>query len=120
MPTATTDPTPPAGPSQDERLWAILAHLCIFIGIACIIGPLLIWLLHPKFLRSPSTFVEHHAKQATIYQLAITLITMLTCFLALPLWLVFIIFPILAALEAHNGRLYSYPLMESVRPERHP
>lgn len=100
-------------PSEDDRLWSILAHLSGFV--LPIIGPLLILLL-----RKPQTaFVKDQAREALNYQITGTLIGVAfgiftvvtlgvgTC-LAPALFLL-VVPPVLAALKNGNHEAYRYP-----------
>ncbi|MFO0817651.1 MAG: DUF4870 domain-containing protein [Pirellulales bacterium] len=96
-------------PTNDERLWATLAHASYFV--LGIIGPLVIWLMK----KDESAYVAAHAKEALNFQLAVTIVAVvstLTC-VGAPLAIVAgiggIVYSILAAIEANAGRLYQYP-----------
>ena len=96
-------------PTNDERLWATLAHASYFV--LAIIGPLVIWLMK----KDESAYVAEHAKEALNFQLAVTIsavVCTLTC-VGAPLAIVVaiggIVYSILAAIEANSGRLYRYP-----------
>lgn len=96
-------------PNGDDRLWALLAHLSVFV--LGIIGPLIIWLVK----KEESTFVADHAKEALNFQLAVMIVStvcMLTCVLAPAVLVIAVggmIYAVLAAVEANNGRYYRYP-----------
>src|SRR5437016_5088910 len=59
-----TDKAAPAGPSNDEKLLAALAHVLPLVG-AFVVGPLVIYVLK----RHESRFVAFHALQAMAWQL---------------------------------------------------
>lgn len=107
-------PVQPLSPS-DERLWATLIHLSGFI--LGFIGPLIGFLVVGE--RGP--FVRAHAATALnfqisviIYSIALTIITVVTIgfggLLFIPFGIAFVVFMILAAVAANQGRYYKYPL----------
>ena len=107
-------PVQPMNPS-DERLWATLIHLSGFV--LGFIGPLIGFLVVGE--RGP--FVRAHAATALnfqisviIYSIALTIITVVTLglggLLFIPFGIAFVVFMILAAVAANQGRYYKYPL----------
>jgi uncharacterized protein len=104
-------PAPMAAPlpTQDDRLWAMLAHLSgIVTGF---IGPLVIWLVK----KDQSPFVGDQAREALNFQIA-AMIVMLACgitvigILLIPIiGLAALVFSILAGVEANKGVYYRYP-----------
>ena len=116
----TSAPPPPpvttAAP-QDERTMALVAHL---LGILTwVIGALVIWLVNKD--ASPSKpFVVDQAKEALNFQITIgiasivavilTIISFgLLFFLPTLVWIVDLVFCIIAAVKANNGEAYRYP-----------
>lgn len=99
----------PRPPSSDERMWALLAHLSIFVF--SILGPLVIWLVK----KEESPFVADQAKEALNFQLAVTITSVVcvaTCVLAPAVIVVAIgsiVYAIQAAVDANAGRWYRYP-----------
>lgn len=138
----TEEPTPPPGWSSDEhpqhragpapvplrpdeeRNWAILAHLSALLAALvalAFLGPLVVLLI----FGSRSGYVRHHAVEALNFQItalllgiAAILATLLTFGLGLliiiPAALVYAVFwlvvIIVAAVRAGNGEWYRYPL----------
>ena len=90
------------GPTERERFAAVLAHVGTLF--AWFLAPLLVYLLK----RGDSRWVEHHAMQSLLWSLAGTGLAILTCGLAVP---VFLVFHVLAALRLWNGRDYAYPIV---------
>jgi uncharacterized protein len=92
-------------PSSSERLAALLAH-----G-----GTLFAWTLAPLIVyvvkKGESKYVEFHALQSLLWSLIGTLVSITTCGLAIP---VFMVWHILAAVRASDGRHYEYPLVGSI------
>lgn len=117
-----TDPNEPipspsatsgAVPSEDRTL-ALLTHLSGIV--ASFIGPLIVWLIHKD--RADKAFVNDQAVEALNFQItiaiaylaAIVLTVILIGALLMPLiWIVNLIFCILAAVKANEGQQYRYP-----------
>lgn len=101
-----------AGPSNDDRNIAMLAHLLgIFTGF---VGALVIWLVK----KDSSSFINDQAKEALNFQITVAiglcaawvLAFILIGFLLVPaIVLVNFIFCILAAIAASKGQTYRYP-----------
>jgi uncharacterized Tic20 family protein len=98
---------------SDERMWALLAHLSIFV--LSLIGPILILVL----LGKRSAFVADQAKEALNFHITVLIasfISFLLCFVLvgfvlLPLVIVgSMVLGVLAAVQAHQGVAYRYPL----------
>src|SRR5579875_3723389 len=114
-----TQDTPPAYVAaqplsqSDERLWATLIHIGgIIIGF---ISPLIGYLV----LKDRSSFVREHARQALNFQITVAIASIIAGFLWLvvigfilspAIWIVNIVFSIIAALAANKGEMYKYPL----------
>ncbi len=102
-----------SGVSSDERTMALLIHvLGIFTGF---IGALIIWLIK----REDSNFIDHHGRQALNFQFTmliaqlvswVLVIVLIGVFLLMAIYVIVIVFSIIAALEANKGNLYRYPL----------
>nr|WP_293841198.1 DUF4870 domain-containing protein [uncultured Arsenicibacter sp.] len=109
-------PPPPVQPlnPQDERTWAMLAHLLALTG-AGFIAPLIIWLIY----KDRSAYVSYHAKESLNFQITI-IIAGFVCFLLmivlvglLLIWVVGIgalVLTVVAGVKANNGEYYRYPL----------
>jgi uncharacterized protein len=102
-----------SGPSQEERTWALLAHI---LGlVASFIAPLVIWLVK----KDESAFVGDQALEALNFQITV-LLAFLACFLLSFVCVGFFLMPvvgvyalvmaILAALKANEGQRYRYPI----------
>lgn len=123
-------PAAPAGsPSEDERLWAMFAHLSALLGglitgavggWGFFLGPLVIWLIK----KDTMPFVDDQAKEALNFNITISAIflvllvlTFLTlgigAILTLPIMLIVgiaaLIFIIIAAIKSKDGVRYRYP-----------
>jgi hypothetical protein len=109
---------PAAMPTQDERTWAMVAHLAalgfFIVPFGNILGPLVVWLAK----RDQSTFVALHAKEALNFNITF-LLGALVCGLLLVfsigilfgamLFVFWLVMTIIAALKANEGAAYRYP-----------
>jgi len=110
----------PGGPPEladDEKLWAMLAHLSPFACLA-FIGPIV-----ALVLKQDSPFVKYHATQALVFQAAclvgISVISSVTCGFGAPLGLVPFLGSIYLGVQAYNGSWDGYPLLDSIgRPAK--
>lgn len=110
-------PYPPSGEVPlsvaDERMWALLAHLTIFV--LSILGPILILVAYGK----RSAFVADQATEALNFHLTVLIagvVSVMLCFVLVG----FVLLPVVvlgsmvlgvvAALQAHQGIAYRYPL----------
>jgi uncharacterized protein len=124
-PTSSWDPgagsgaPPPAYPTDDERNWAVAAHLGSFVAAWVALGflaPLTVLLVKGN----SSAYVRHHAIESLNFQLnalvwalvGFVLLFALIGFLLLPLvGLWYLTFVILASVRASRGEAYRYPLI---------
>lgn len=105
---------PPLSP-QDEKLWSTLTHvLGIFFGW---ISALIIFLVFKD--RGP--FIKQHSTAELNFQITVVLAYVAATILAVvtfgilsilffPIWVVQIVFGILAAVKSNQGQPYEYPL----------
>ena len=123
--TEQTPPPPPVGGNPysssvpqpmspaDEKLWSILVHIggIVFGFIAPLIGYLV--------LKDRGPFVREHSAAALNFQLtmligyvigAVTFIFLIGIFILMAVWVLTVVFGILAAVAANQGRYYTYPL----------
>ncbi|GBC92122.1 hypothetical protein HRbin15_00586 [bacterium HR15] len=113
------------GPTSDERLWAMLAHLSALLGYVVLLGqyiaPLVIYLVY----RERSRFVAFHALQALYFQLALLVLWVIVCIfafitcglgaiLALVPIVLNLVFVLLAAIHANNGEWYELPIVGAI------
>ena len=107
----SSPPSPPLSPA-DEKTWSVLVHLGgIFVAwVAPLVGYLL--------LKDRGAFVRHHMVAALNFQLTLAIayvIGVATSFIGIGLlimlaaWVLSIVFGILAAKAASEGRTYDYP-----------
>jgi uncharacterized Tic20 family protein len=125
MPAAPPPPgySPPAYPGggtlspQEERTWAMLAHLSALLGLVVglsFIGPLVVMLTQGQ--KSP--FVRDQAVEALNFQITtylativgVVLILVLVGLILLPIiGLLWLVFTIMASVAANKGERYRYP-----------
>ncbi|HET6397445.1 MAG TPA: DUF4870 domain-containing protein [Pseudoxanthomonas sp.] len=118
---ATTPPPAPTGSStSDDRSIAMLVHLSgILLGF---IVPLVVWLINKD--KPEKSFLNDHSKEALNFSLTLLIIYialtvlaivtlgilgLITGPLSLLIWLVSIVFYIIAGLAANKGEGYRYP-----------
>ena len=93
-----------AEPSGDEKLFALAAHLSIFI--LPVIAPLVIYLIK----KDQSAFVRYHALQSVIWHLIAYVIGGMIC-IGTPIgW----VFAVMWALKANSGEWAGYPVIASL------
>jgi len=118
-----SDPDSPpalrATPTESERTWGMLAHLSALAGvvvwlIGCVAGPLVVWIAR----RDQSAFVAEHAREALNFNITVVLAAMVCMVLMLvfvgfilgaALFIVWLVFTLIAAIKASEGETYRYP-----------
>ena len=114
---------PDSPPAQDEKTFAILAHVLAFF--CCGIGGLVIWLMK----KDQSRFVAENAKHALFFWLAVFafhiglgIVGMLVAFILPPVMLLFnavsflvalvhLGYAVLGAIRANEGKIFKYPII---------
>ena len=86
---------------NNDRLAAIVAHAGTWF--AWFFAPLLVWVLR----RGESRYAEFHALQALLWSIFGTVVSAVTCGVAIP---VFLAFHIYAAWKIYKGEEYEYPI----------
>src|SRR3954447_19473624 len=106
--------------STTVRTWTILAHAIALIGFFVpiaghIVGPLVIWLAK----RDESPEIDLHVKESVNFQISMLIynvIAGLLCFvlIGIPILIILhflnIVFVVIAAIQASDGKLFRYPL----------
>lgn len=112
LPPAYPGTEPPLSP-PDERLWALLAHLSIFV--LSIIGPIIILVV----LGKRSAFVADQSKEALNFHISVLIasfVSFLLCFVIigfvlLPVVIIgSMVLGVIGGLQANQGIRYRYPL----------
>jgi uncharacterized Tic20 family protein len=129
--TTTAPPPATSTPSDEEKKWALFAHLSILVGglvtfgwaasFGSFIGPLIIWLIQ----KDKMPFVADQAKEALNFGITLTLacfvLLMLTIFslglgalITIPAFMAIgiaaLVLVIIAAIKANEGVAYRYPV----------
>ncbi len=117
--------------SADERQWAMFAHLSALLGglvtsgwggsVGFFIGPLIIWLMK----KDTMPFVDDQAKEALNFAITISIVCvalvmltilslgiglLLTVPLMMAVGIAALVMIIIAAMKAHEGVAYRYPI----------
>jgi len=104
---------------DDGNVWAMLCHLCSFVGyaipFAAVITPLIIWAIK----KDEHPFVDDQGRESINFQLSMLiyyligtmLLIVIIGFFILPLLFLFqFIAVVIASIEAYNGKRFRYPL----------
>lgn len=109
----------PGLPREQERQWALFAHLSALLGFIIpfgnVIGPLVIW----QIKKADMPFVDEQGKEALNFQITVTVAALASILLML-LFIGFLLLPlvaiaalvltVIAAVKANGGEHYRYPL----------
>ena len=104
---------PPLITGSDDKLWIVLSHLSIFLGVGIVL-PLIVYLVK----KNESEAITYHAKEALNFHISV-LIYSIACFLLtfivigilgfIVLALACLVLPIIAAIKGADGEAYRYP-----------
>jgi len=111
--------------SKDARMWAMFCHLGGLAGLIMpvvgnIVAPLIIW----QIKKDDDGFVDEQGKEAVNFQISLSLYgiigsvaCLITCvgavlipFLISAVYIIDLVFLLIAAVKANNGYHYRYPL----------
>jgi len=106
--------------SKDARMWAMICHLAGLAGlpvpvIGNIVAPLIVW----QIKKEEDPFIDEQGKEAVNFQISMSLYMVICiplCFICIGAFLVpavalfYLIFLLIAAVNANNGHHYRYPL----------
>ena len=132
LPPSDLPPPPPpvsptGSPNQEERQWAMFAHLSALLGalltggIGVFIGPLVIWLIK----RETMPFVDDQGKEALNFNITIAIVgvaliiltvvtlgigVLLTLPVGLAVTVAWLVLTVIAAIKSSEGVSYRYPL----------
>ena len=118
MPPVAPPPPSSDSPSNDERQWALFAHLSALVGfiipLGSVLGPLVIW----QIKKNEMPFVDDQGKEALNFQITV-LIAVIVCFvltfvliglLLLPIvGIAALVLTIMGGIKANEGVTYRYP-----------
>jgi uncharacterized protein len=109
---------PPGLPPDQERLWAMLAHLLSFVAAYLFLGfvaPLIVLLVFgPR-----SAYVRAHAVESLNFNLSwllygivgvILIIIGIGILILLALGIAYVVLVVIASIRANNGEFFRYPL----------
>lgn len=111
------EPIPVLSAEPDDRLWAMLCHLGTLVTVvpfANIIVPLVIWMIK----KEKSPLVNDQGKEALNFQItimigyaicAVLVIVLIGIPMLVALGIYHLIFSIVAAIKAYDGKAYRYP-----------
>jgi uncharacterized Tic20 family protein len=93
------------------RSWCVACHLSALAGFVVpalghILGPLIVWLVK----RGDSPEIDRHGKEALNFVAGILCLILIGFALLAVLHVVNVVFVIIAAVRASEGRMYRYPL----------
>jgi len=106
--------------NKDVRMWAMICHLAGLAGfvvpmIGNIVAPLIVW----QIKKEEDPFIDEQGKEAVNFQISMSLYMVICiplCFICIGAFLVpavgifYLIFLLIAAVNANNGHHYRYPL----------
>ncbi len=106
--------------TKDARMWAMFCHLAGLAGflmpvVGNIVAPLIVW----QVKKEDYPFVDEQGKEAVNFQISMSLYGLITIplflicvgpFLLAAVSIVDLVFLLIAAVKANNGRHYRYPL----------
>ncbi|MBA7480382.1 hypothetical protein ES707_15836 [subsurface metagenome] len=106
--------------NKDARMWAMICHLAGLAGIIVpmignVVAPLIVW----QIKKEEDPFIDEQGKEAVNFQISMSLYMLICiplCFICIGAFLVpavaifYLIFLLIAAVNANNGHHYRYPL----------
>lgn len=119
MSEANPSPVSPAGPTENERTWGMLAHLAALLGlvmpiVGIVAGPWVVWLAK----RHESAFVGEQARESLNFNITV-FFGAIVCWLAalvfigfllgIALFIAWLVLILTAAIRASEGVHYHYP-----------
>jgi uncharacterized Tic20 family protein len=106
---------------KNARMWAMICHLAGLAGIVVpiignVVAPLIVW----QIKKEEDPFIDEQGKEAVNFQISMSLYMVICiplCFICIGAFLVpavalfYLIFLLIAAVNANNGHHYRYPLI---------
>src|SRR6266851_8000952 len=98
----------------NEKIWSMLSHLSTFFGVGLIL-PLVVYLA----VRNESEYVAGNAREALNFHISLLIyglccVPLIFILIGIPLLILLglgsLVFAIIAAVKASDGRCYRYPL----------
>lgn len=106
--------------NPESRMWATIAHLSALSGLiipfGTIIGPLIVWIIK----KDEMPFVADQGREALNFNISMAIYGLVAAVLCLVLigfllvailFVVWLVFLIIAAVQANEGTAYRYPLI---------
>jgi uncharacterized protein len=120
QPPGWTAPPPgaPGTPTDEERTWALAAHVGSFLAAYLALGflcPLIVLLTRGK----ESAYVRHHAVESLNFQITAAILTVVSVilifvvigiFMLIAVGIAYVILVIMGTVAASRGELYRYPI----------
>jgi uncharacterized Tic20 family protein len=123
METSYPSPPPPlSAPAAltNVRTWNALCHASSLLGVffhfpGHLLGPLIVWLVK----RGDSPEIDAHGKEALNFQISMLIYNVVAAVFCLiligfvflaALWVLNVVFAIIAAMHASDGKFYRYPM----------
>lgn len=109
-----TTPPLPTSSSSDDKLWIILSHLSLLLGVGFLL-PLIVYLVK----KQDAPLTAAHAKEALNFHISLVIygiVSALLCFVLigfvlLPvLGVAAVVLSIIASVKASDGQFFRYPL----------
>lgn len=105
---------------EEDTTWGMLCHLTSLSGylgvpFGNILGPLIIWLIK----KEESSFVDDQGREALNFQIsmmiygivsAVLILLIIGIFLLIAIWIISLVFTVIAAVKTKDGEVYRYPL----------
>ena len=111
--TTLTDVALPA--KGNDKIWSMLSHLSTFFGVGLIL-PLVVYLA----MRNESEYVACNAREALNFHISLLIyglccVPLIFILIGIPLLVILglssLVFAVIAAIKASDGRCYRYPLI---------
>ncbi len=110
---------PSTSVTSSTRTWCVLCHASALLGIffhflGHIFGPLIVWIVK----RHEAAEIDAHGKESLNFQISMLIydaVALILCFvlIGIPililLWVLNIVFVVIASIKASDGQLYRYP-----------
>ena len=122
METSYPSPPPLSAPSAltNVRTWNALCHASSLLGVffhfpGHLLGPLIVWLVK----RGDSPEIDAHGKEALNFQISMLIYNVVAAVFCLiligfvflaALWVLNVVFAIIASMHASDGKFYRYPM----------
>lgn len=105
---------------REARQWAMICHLIALVGllgngIGFFLGPLITWLIK----KEDHPFIDEQGKEAVNFQITMLIVLLISVVLCLVfigflflfvIGIVMVVFPIIAGIQANDGKHYRYPI----------